>query len=71
MLALQAVGRENENNENESAFWTDRYRVRMQHASHAGMFANSDPKPDIPAFLESSKDLIVTTGNFQPSEGCL
>ena len=61
---MQTVGRDNENSEKESAYWTDRYKVRMRHTSPAGVFANAEPKPDIPAFLENCTESILTTGEL-------
>ena len=61
-LFLQTIGRDSETSEKESAYWTDRYKVRMRQTSPAGVFANAVPKPDIPAFLESCTDSILTTG---------
>jgi len=59
---VQTITRESENVERESAFWTDRYMVRQRQSPPGGAFAPSDPRADMPSFLNSCRDIILTTG---------
>lgn len=65
---VQSVGHDSINDRDESAYWTDRYKLRMRHSSSGSVFQSAEPAPDMPAFLEPCKDTILTTGD-QSREG--
>lgn len=60
--AVQSVGPGSINDKDESAYWTDRYRLRTRQAAAGAVFQSAEPQPDMPAFLEACKDGILTTG---------
>ena len=45
---------------NDSAYWEERYKLRL--STPGGFFAGAEPLPDMPAFLEPCKNVILTTG---------
>ena len=49
---------------NDSAYWEERYKLRL--SIPGGFFAGSEPLPDMPAFLEPCKTIILTTGAHPP-----
>lgn len=64
LVVCQAVAHDSVNEENESAYWTDRYVLRMTRPANLDVSQNIHP--EMPKFLEPCRDAVLTTGQKSP-----